>query len=64
MIENIGNGLAAFVKEHPILTLLFIGIGSLEYVQWSFGKFVTFTHKMRLHWRRMVGEPDPKVLHS
>lgn len=62
MIDAIGTALAAFVKEHPVVTLLLLARSSLGFIEWSFGTFVTFTHRMRLHYRRMRSEPNPHLV--
>jgi len=64
MLDAIGTALATFAKDHPIISLVLISISALEYAQILFGKFVTFTHKMRLHWRRLRSEPDPHLVNN
>jgi hypothetical protein len=63
MMDTIANVLSAFAKDHPILSALLVGASALTWVEWMFSRFVTWTHKMRLHWRRLLEEPNPKVLH-
>lgn len=64
MIEVLSTTLAAFAKEHPILSLIVVGIGALDYIQWLFGKIVLFSHRMRLHWRKLRAEPDPHLVNN
>ena len=45
-----------------LVVLILAVIGLLDVVEMFFRKFVTWTHKVRLHWRRLWSEPDPKVL--
>lgn len=62
MTELFAAALSVFAKEHPFLSALLAGASALAWIEWLFGRFVTWIHKMRLHWRRLLEEPDPKVL--
>lgn len=39
-------------------------IGFLDVFEWLFRKFITWTHKMRLLWRKFLSEPDPRLLND
>ena len=62
MLDAIANGLSAFAHDHPVITIAFIGYKSLDYIEHGSDRFVTFTHRMRLHYRRMRSEPDPRLV--
>jgi len=64
MTDAVANALSAFAKDHPLISLLILGMGAMSYIDFAFGRFVTFTHKMRLHWRRLRSEPDPHLVNN
>ena len=57
MFEQFGPELADFIQTYPTLsvTIAFLMLiwKSLDYIEKGFGHFVTFTHQMRRHWKRL-----------
>jgi hypothetical protein len=73
VLDALTNGFVTFVQLHPWLST-WVSIGYFIYrafgriyrtfgpIEPAFDKFVTFTHKMRLHWRRLRAEPDSRLV--
>ena len=64
MLDSFASALATFVRQNPILAAIVLLVFALDAIEWGFGRFVTFTHKMRLHWRRLKSHPDPQAVHN
>lgn len=60
------DALLAWLTDSQTLGYVFVVvmavIGLMDLLEWFFRKFVTWTHRMRLLWRKLRSEPDPRLL--
>ena len=57
--------LAFLTTKAPMAGVVMAGLthlGFMKFVAWWFGQFVTWSHQMRLLWRKLRAEPNPAAL--
>ena len=60
--DVVANFWVTFVQQLPYASLAYVIYGSRRRLAPAFRDFILFTHKIRLLCRRLMEEPDPKVL--
>lgn len=68
VVGGLESLISSLVQQHPHVALAWLIVTTaptaLDAVERLFSKFVTFTHRMRLHRRRLRAEPDPLTVYN
>ncbi len=56
--------LTTLANDHPYITLALLAWASLDGIVAIYAKGVTTAKKLQLHTRRLLSEPDPRLLND